>query len=325
MPYPALGPFTSTLLSDPDVLLGFLSQLTALSPSALETLAFCEGSQSYRCATIPKKAGGKRKISIPTDALAIVQIALAKAFVRTLPIHPAAHGYASSRSIFTFVALHAASRYLLQLDIHDFFKHVTPAHVVQTLAAGGADSESLQLLVGWCFERGVAPAYAPSRQRLWLPQGATTSPALSNVGAFALDEKLSTLAEAKGGIYTRYVDDLALSLPFHLGRTAGRRLLAEIIGVLGSCGFAPRRDKVYGGPLAPTESWWQQLHRPPLVGLILGSNGNVSAARSLRRRLRAALHHQETGRYEPYTWDATQVEGVQRFLDRIARAFPKNP
>ena len=303
MAYPQLGPVTGTLLSDPDILLDFVSQLCNL-PIEILCLAAEGGSAQYRHVKIPKRRGGKRPVSIAEGVLHTVQATIAKAFINSLPVHPAAHGYVTGRDPLSYAAAHRSAMtpdgYLIRLDVEDFFGHLTPGHIARPLTAGGAEPDALEILCGWCFEDGK------------LPQGAHTSPALSNVGAYPLDEVLLDLVTARGGIYTRYADDLAISFP---RRPRGvRELLGEIDNALVREGFRSRADKLFAGPVAGG---------PRLTGLIVGADG-LKTPREWRRRLRAARHHQATGRAESYSWDATQISGVEVFLARVRSAFKKD-
>ena len=129
MAYPQLGPVTGTLLSDPDILLDFVSQLCNL-PIEILCLAAEGGSAQYRHVKIPKRRGGKRPVSIAEGVLHTVQATIAKAFINSLPVHPAAHGYVTGRDPLSYAAAHRSAMtpdgYLLRLDVEDFFGHLTP-------------------------------------------------------------------------------------------------------------------------------------------------------------------------------------------------------
>src|SRR5690606_624523 len=121
-----------------------------------------------------------------------------------------------------------------------------------------------------------------------LPQGAPTSPALTNTLCLRLDQRVHGLAKKLGWRYTRYADDLTFSLP---ARYAGEEQLAKLIGgvhaVVESEGFHVHPDKT-------------RVHRPggrqSVTGLVVNGDRPPRVPRPLRRRLRAALHNLRGGK-----------------------------
>jgi RNA-directed DNA polymerase len=110
-----------------------------------------------------------------------------------------------------------------------------------------------------------------------LPQGAPTSPALSNLAAWRLDRRLAGLARGFDATMTRYADDLAfagdnrfaLALPFFLPRAAAIALEE---------GFRVNHRKT---------RVMRRGHRQQLCGLVVNDHPNVP--RQERDRLRAML------------------------------------
>ena len=114
-------------------------------------------------------------------------------------IHPAAVGFRSGHSVVDNASPHLGKRYILKMDIHDFFFSIRSRRVKKTFEKiGYPENVSKVLGVLCCLYRH-------------LPQGAPTSPALSNIVGYEMDKKLAALAAEYGLTYTRYADDLTFS------------------------------------------------------------------------------------------------------------------
>jgi RNA-directed DNA polymerase len=122
-----------------------------------------------------------------------------------LPMHPSATGFVRGRSIVDNARPHVGSGVVINLDLADFFPTITTERVAAMFRGLGWDSDSATILSRICSDEGR------------LPQGAPTSPAISNLVCRRLDERLSGLVTSFKGHYTRYADDITLSLP-GLGR-----------------------------------------------------------------------------------------------------------
>ena len=213
--------------------LGALADWLAVDFSHLEWFADLKGigyktlppkleHYSYRLLTKP--GGSLRLIEAPKRTLKELQRRILTGILDNIPPHPAAHGFVHGRSIRTFVAPHVAKRALLRMDLKDFFPNLRTGRIEAFFRTLGYPEPVAQRLTGICTN--AAPrslwereAFDPSLlfevhslyRRPHLPQGAPTSPALANACAYRMDCRLSALARAVGGRYTRYADDLAFS------------------------------------------------------------------------------------------------------------------
>jgi retron-type reverse transcriptase len=115
-----------------------------------------------------------------------------------------------------------------------------------------------------------------------LPQGACTSPALSNLAARRLDARLHALTSKLGYVYTRYADDLTFSGDGALQQRAGW-LLSRVRHIAADEGFAVNEEKTR----------IQRRHtRQEVTGIVV--NDKPSIDRETIRRLRAILHGART-------------------------------
>src|SRR5205814_1806690 len=142
------------------------------------------------------------------------------------PIPPSevAHGFVPGRGVRTFVAPHVGRAVVVRMDLEDFFASVSRARIVSLFRRVGYPRRVATALAGLCTaptpERILAEhprAGVDLAQRFLanarlrdahLPQGAPTSPALSNLAAWRLDKRLAALVGGFGAIMTRYADDL---------------------------------------------------------------------------------------------------------------------
>ncbi len=178
--------------------------------------------QHYRYDILAKRSGGVRLIEKPKSRLKGLQGRILRGILEAVPVHPAAHGFVKGRSIVTFAAPHADRPLVLRLDLRDFFPAFPGARIQSLFRTLGYPERVADRLGGICTNAvarevwKVRPVEIAAAQwnearslytRPHLPQGAPTSPVISNLTAYRLDCRLSGLAKSAGAIYTRYADD----------------------------------------------------------------------------------------------------------------------
>ncbi len=242
----------------------------------------------YAQFTIPKSSGGTRQLSAPRYLLARCQQRLLRAIFEQVPTHPAAHGFVKGRSTLTNATGHVGRDVLINCDLVDFFPSITWTRVTGLLRALGYSPCVAAILGLLCTEsprRRVGYAgqtrYVAVGPRC-LPQGAATSPALSNLIAFGLDRRLADAAQTWGWTYTRYADDLTFSADGEAAETVGR-MLARIRHVVQEESFElhPGKTRVQ-----------RPSRRQSVTGIVV--NQQPGLPRVHLRRLRAILHRAKT-------------------------------
>ncbi|MDJ0568017.1 MAG: reverse transcriptase domain-containing protein [Pleurocapsa sp. MO_192.B19] len=150
---------------------------------------------------IPKKSGGNRLIIKPTTSLKIIQKKLNQVLTAVYRPKPSTHGFTRGKSIVTNAEKHLRQRYLLNIDIQDFFFSINFGRVRGLFLAKpyGCTKEVATVLAQICCYENQ------------LPQGASTSPIISNMICSRLDSELQKLAKKHQCIYTRYADDITFS------------------------------------------------------------------------------------------------------------------
>lgn len=210
---------------------GALADWLAVTPGELEWFADLKdlnrkkqqplGHYHYR--VLQKSSGGIRLIEAPKNRLKEIQTRILTGILDRIPAHEAAHGFVKGRSIKTFTAPHVSQEIVLRMDLRDFFPSFCGARIQTMFRTMGYPEPIADLLGGICTNS--VPRYVcnePPYVRPHLPQGAPTSPALANFGAYRADCRLSGLAQSAGVTYTRYADDLAFSGGVEFARTAER-------------------------------------------------------------------------------------------------------
>jgi hypothetical protein len=173
----------------------------------------------YHLRWIAKRSGGRRLIEAPKPLLKRVQRQVLAGILARVPVHPAAHGFVTGRSIGTNAKPHVGQRVVVKFDLENFYPAVHFGRVVAIFRSLGYSREAaiwLGRLTTSALPRKLLTQETdhadlkPYRSR-HLPQGAPTSPGLANLSAFSLDLRLSGLARTFGAQYTRYADDLTFS------------------------------------------------------------------------------------------------------------------
>lgn len=235
--------------------------------------------------TVPKKSGGVRVLAAPQRNLRAAQEWILENIVSKVPIHDAAHGFVSGRSTVTNAEQHVGQQVVVNADLKDFFPTITFPRVegfFRCLGYSGAVATILALLVTESPRQKVRYA----GKELWvatgpraLPQGACTSPALSNAISWKLDVRLSAIADKLDWTYTRYADDLTFSTGTDANSQIGY-LLARIRHIAQDEGFA----------INPTKTRVQrQSTQQSVTGIVVNERTGIS--RRKVRQLRAILHN----------------------------------
>lgn len=217
---------------------------------------------TYRKFSINKRSGGRRFIHAPEAPLAHVQKWINTYILRHVPVHKASFAFSPGASIYKCAARHCGARWLIKMDITGFFESVSEIQVFRCFKALG-----YQPLVAFELSRivTVGPLGQSPRHRdpVWkirehntsipdysalalgyLPQGAPTSPMLSNIVMKSLDEKIVCVARKAGLIYTRYSDDLTFSTTDKgFGRLAASEFVHTVNSLLSASGFRPQHRK----------------------------------------------------------------------------------
>ncbi len=251
-------------------------------------------SLHYARFTIPKRDGTERPIWAPKKRLKAAQRWILHHIVERFPVHGAAQGFLVGRSTLSNAAVHANPKILLKMDVKDFFPTVTWRRVKGVFRRAGYRDRIATLLALLCTEapREVVQVegktYYVSLGPRCLPQGAPTSPAITNALCLRLDRRLAGLAAKLGWRYSRYADDMTFSLPAtHKDKPRLGALLGCVRRVVEAEGFEVKDEKT-------------RVHRTggrqSVTGLVVNGEGRPRTPRKLRRELRAAIHNLKAGK-----------------------------
>lgn len=159
--------------------------------------------------TIPKKSGGERTISAPVRGLKSILFSLNTLLQALYEPSKYAMGFASGRSVVDNAKLHIGQRYIYNIDLKDFFPSIDKSRVWKrlTLPPFNFNSDIAHTIAGLCTMR----IEENGKERFVLPQGAPTSPILTNAICDTLDRRLGAVAKRFGLRYSRYADDITFS------------------------------------------------------------------------------------------------------------------
>ena len=258
-----------------------------LSISKLRWLCFhAEATEKphYRYFEVPKRSGGTRMLAAPQPELGRAQAWILEHVLSKLPTEDPAHGFVRGRSTVTCASPHVGRDVVVNLDVKDFFPTITFHRVRGVFQKLGYSPAVATIFALLCTESPRIPATFEGR-RYWvatgpraLPQGACTSPALSNQVSKKLDRRLLGMSRKHGLTYTRYADDLTFSAPEGKRGEIGM-LMARVRHILQEEGFTLHPDK---GRVQRSGG------RQTVTGIVV--NDKLGLDRKHLRRLRAILH-----------------------------------
>ena len=243
---------------------------------------FCEYDRYY-IFKIKKKSGGERTIMAPYDTfgelLRYFNVVLQTLFTP----HTNAMGFVPGKSIATGARMHTNKNYVYNIDLKDFFHSFERKRVkwMFTQAPFNLSEPLAFLLASLCTH----PIEIEGQTRIILPQGAPTSPTLTNILCYALDKKLSGLAKRFGATYSRYADDITFSSNKSIFKKEA--FLSELQHIITSQGLTINEKKT---------RLQEKGYHQEVTGLIV--NEKVNTYRRYVKQLRMWLHYIETYGYK---------------------------
>lgn len=264
---------------------GHLAALVGYDLDYLQVMSTCK-EDFYKEYRIPKRRGGWRIIDQPLPNLMDAQRWILDSILMSPGalerVSPAATAFMPGRDIIDNAKLHVGKKTVICLDLKDFFPGVKWMQVYALFKALGYRRDVAGMLSHLCTLRGA------------LPQGAPTSPMLSNMIMAQADSSIAAHCSKKAITYTRYADDLTFSFndPHDYGR-----LMGYVTTVMANKGFIINRDKT---------KVFHRNHSQAVTGIVV--NEFPQAPRRYRRKIRQEMHYIET-------------RGLRDHLTRIATRF----
>lgn len=280
------------MIEPPILSLNYLSWGLGVPKDALKDLA-SNAVRHYHPFLLKRPGKKPRRIQGPDSRLKDVQRRIHVALLKKFDLPEYLHGGIRGRSPETNALLHLRKRYVVRLDIQDFFPSVTDRQIYSIWKERfGCSSDVAALLT------------ALTTFRRCLPQGAPTSSALANLVLMNSDSEIHDAAAQVGASFTRLMDDLAIS------GDRPHELIGVAVDALRIAGFSISREKL---ELMPASSL------QVVAGLGLNSR-SPSVPRAKRDRVRAEIH--QLGNRPR---DGEFCKKVESIRGRIAHIVGKNP
>lgn len=273
---------------------------------------------SYTSFTIKKKSGADRTIHAPTKGLKEFQKALNIILQVIHEPHVAATGFVVGKSIVDNAKVHVGQIYVYNLDLKDFFPSVDKSRVWGRLLVAPFDLNTTpdrkkiaNMIAGLSctpmeVERMIDNQWSKITTSV-LPQGAPTSPTLTNAICERMDKQLAGVAKRFSLNYTRYADDITFSSKhnnyevfpntFEKIFAANSTFDKEIRRIIADQNFYVKESKV---------RLQKEGFRQEVTGLIV--NDKVNVTRRYIKQLRQWLHN-----WEAYGYDKAYSFFIQQY------------
>lgn len=252
-----------------------------LDTTKQEIVEVLDNKQKYYYSyPIPKKDGSKRWLDAPIGKLKDWQDMILNKLLYQFYVHPIAYGFVPGRCPKDMAKKHVEQDILVAMDIYNFFNSIDAKLVKRTLEFIIENNNSidtsqyrtidLKLLVDLLTYKGS------------IPQGASTSPQISNLVMLKADKVLSGVAkniDSSNCVVTRYADDIVFSTAPEPVNFVGM-VLKGTREVLRTYGFSLNNKKI---------RVMRKHRRQKVLGIVV--NEKVNIPRDQRRKFRAKLHN----------------------------------
>ncbi|WP_166376719.1 retron St85 family RNA-directed DNA polymerase [Pseudoalteromonas sp. Z9A4] len=286
-----------------------LASQMRLSSGLLQQLVY-KSDEHYKVYYLDKKSGGKREIAQPSRSMKAVQAWILRKILYRLFSSQNSKGFETGESILNNATPHIGAHVLLNIDLEDFFHSIPASHIYSIYLSIGYNKKISNILTSLCTFKGR------------LPQGAPTSPKLSNLVCHRLDARIQGYSGPKGIIYTRYADDITLSA---FNESKIRKAHPIIRSILVDEGFTVNQSKT---KICGTRK------RKEVTGLII-SKDSVGIGRKKYREMRSEIYTMlqtdpsklpKINGWLSYikSVDTTNYNRLIKYITKLKTTFPDN-
>ena len=263
--------------------------------------------RNYLRFSIKKRSGKRRIIDAPAPELKQLQRSILDNILYQFLPHPISHGFTQYRSPRTNAVMHKQAAVVLNIDIKDFFPSINENRVIKLFEYLSDQSktkvnplklttEDCRILAALCAHMGR------------VPQGAPTSPMISNLICLGMDKEMKTLSEQYDGCtITRYADDITISCSnkeFDIGK-----FIHPISEITHKYGFVLNREKT---------RILRRHKRQEVTGVVI--NEGTNAPKAYRRLVRAQVHNYINAK----TPDITEYRKIRGKIEWISSLNPSH-
>ncbi|MCE5364134.1 retron St85 family RNA-directed DNA polymerase [Pseudomonas anguilliseptica] len=270
------------------------------------TLFLNNAPKKYKVYTIPKRTSGHRVIAQPSKELKIYQRKFLE--LQDLPIHESAMAYRKGLSIKNNANAHKNNRYLLKLDLENFFNSISSELFWKVWGSilprpPETDKRTLENLLFWCPSKTTGG-------RLILSIGAPSSPLVSNFFMYKFDGAVQVLCAEREIKYTRYADDLTFSTNQKNTLFELPRLIEIQLMTLFGSEIRVNRKKTKFSSTA---------HNRHVTGITISNDQKLSLGRSRKRYIKHLVHQYILNKLDP---EHTQhLRGLLSFAKHVEPSF----
>lgn len=260
---------------------------TSTNPLKIQHLNYhaFHNEKKYKTFTIPKKTGGSREITAPSKALKHVQTPINIILQCVYSPSKVAHGFVQNRSVVSNAKNHVGKNYVFNIDLENFFPSIHKARIEKRLQLppfnlNGQKSEIATMISRLTTKKVVETSNEGQAERKYavLPQGAPTSPVISNAICEKLDRRLLGLAKRFNAKYTRYADDITFSSMHNIYQDNGE-FLQELERIIKDQNFSINTKKT---------RLQKKGYKQEVTGVIVNEKTNVP--KKYIKQLRAMLY-----------------------------------
>ena len=272
----------------------------------------------YRQFKIKKKSGGFRQITTPRNQNFMMLLQAVNEILKAM-YTPSEHtmGFTEKRSVVTNASVHKGQNYVFNIDLKDFFPSIEQRRVLKRFGVRpfSFKPEIALLLSGFCAMRVKRETPDESKERdldktyvYVLPQGAPTSPIITNMICDNLDRRLSGLAKRFGLHYSRYADDITFSSMHNVYSEMGE-FRQELVRIINDQGFTINESKTRLQKFGS---------RQEVTGIIVNDKLNVT--KKYVREIRSLLYI-----WEKYGYSAAMSRFLPRYKAEKGHVKKGNP
>lgn len=258
--------------------------------------------RQYRSVQIPKHDGTYRTLLVPSQKLKAVQRAIAGKILAYMPVSNYATAYRYGSSVQKNAKVHVGKAKVLKLDIYHFFDSVRYGQLKDKVFTAERFSEPLRILLSMlCYYRDV------------LPQGAPTSPAVTNIIMMDFDNTVGKWCSEHKISYTRYCDDMTFS-----GNFDHSEVVSFVKYELHKLGFILNGKKT---------KLITSANRQTVTGIVV--NKKTAVTSDYRRKLRSEVYYCKkygvSEHLKRINTECDEKQYLQSLLGRIAFALETSP